>query len=216
MGLLLSPRLSGPVMATDGAVGRLDDVYYDDEEWSLQHLVIKLRRPVGTNRVLVSPDRWIDSSSGKEETTIALSRTEVSAAPDRDQEMPVSRRRTLGLTFLWPDVTGVGTTVPLGSVFSSDLQAPRPHLRSFRTTRRYLLATSRGVLGRLEDFVLDEGRRRVSCILVRLGTRFSYRLVCAPPSWVGRLDWTQGTAWSAVHPSTWRALSTYTPQGREP
>jgi sporulation protein YlmC with PRC-barrel domain len=43
------------ILAEDGEVGSVDDLYFDDEEWDIRYLVVNARRWIPGRKYLVSP-----------------------------------------------------------------------------------------------------------------------------------------------------------------
>lgn len=208
MKLLLSQIQGLRARAIDGNAGRINDLYYDDSAWSVRHLILRLPG-IGARFVSTRPEDLDLRSLSPTTLNLSLSRQQILSCPDRDETMPVSRQKTLGLSWLWPDPLSTGISMPPSLATGTPAESGDPHLRSFTHTRHYFVGTNQGILGRLEDFFIDGQFPRIGGVLVKLGSAFSHRIVLAPPSWLGAFDWAQGTAWSSVHPSTWRGLSTF-------
>jgi hypothetical protein len=49
------------VEASDGDVGRVDDVYFDDESWTLRYLVLKTGGWLSGRKVLIAPLALLDN-----------------------------------------------------------------------------------------------------------------------------------------------------------
>lgn len=43
------------ILAADGELGSVDDLYFDDEDWDIRYLVVNARRWIPGRKVLVSP-----------------------------------------------------------------------------------------------------------------------------------------------------------------
>ena len=77
--------------ATDGAIGRVEDFYFDDEDWGIRYLVVNtgswlsdrrvLISPIGGHRVLVSPDCIRDVSWSEAKVSVDLTRQAVGDLP---------------------------------------------------------------------------------------------------------------------------------------
>lgn len=81
--------LSYSVQARDGDAGHVEDFLVDDQNWTLQYLVVDTRNWLPGRKVMVSPSwiDWIDWSEGV--AHINLSQETIQKSPDYDQEAPV-------------------------------------------------------------------------------------------------------------------------------
>lgn len=55
---MLSPTndlLNLAVSASDGAIGNVKDLYFDDETWAIRHLVVETGSWLSSRKVLISP-----------------------------------------------------------------------------------------------------------------------------------------------------------------
>ena len=78
--------------ATDGEIGEVTDVYFDDERWTIRYMVVATGRWLHGRKVLISPISvrglsWDDSVMG-----VTLSRQQVRDSPSIDTDRPVSRQ----------------------------------------------------------------------------------------------------------------------------
>lgn len=78
--------------ATDGAIGDVKDLYFDDEAWAIRYLVVETGSWLFSRRVLVSP-----IAAGKPDWTskllpVSLTQDQVKNSPDIDTDMPVTRQ----------------------------------------------------------------------------------------------------------------------------
>ena len=43
------------LLATDGVIGKVDDLYFDDEDWGIRYLVVNTGSCLSNRKVLISP-----------------------------------------------------------------------------------------------------------------------------------------------------------------
>ena len=81
------------IRATDGDIGRVDDFYFDDREWTIRYLVVDTGQWLPGRRVLISPRaiRRVDLDAGALE--LDLTKQKIHDSPDMDTSQPVSRQR---------------------------------------------------------------------------------------------------------------------------
>jgi len=95
------------VQATDGELGTVDQLYFDDETWAIRYLTVELGW-LGTRRVLISPISVIHADWIGRRLDVALTKRQVENSPDIDTDKPVSRQheiqRVLRISVLlgWP------------------------------------------------------------------------------------------------------------------
>ena len=70
------------VAATDGDIGHIDDILFDDVDWALRYFVIDTRNWWPGKQVLVATS-WIDTIDWAEQkVSISLSRAEIESSPE--------------------------------------------------------------------------------------------------------------------------------------
>jgi len=80
------------IQATDGSIGHVKDFVFDDESWAIRYLVVDTRNwwP-GGKKVLIAPG-WIREISWTEgSVSVNLTREQVKASPEFDENMVVDR-----------------------------------------------------------------------------------------------------------------------------
>lgn len=99
------------IHATDGNIGHVKNLYFDDKTWVVRYLVVETGNWLSNRKVLISPiaigrPNWI-----ARELPVPLTMEQVKNSPDIDTEKPVSRQYEIayqgyyGYPFYW---TGTG------------------------------------------------------------------------------------------------------------
>jgi hypothetical protein len=81
--------------ATDGDIGSVHDLYFDDQDWTVRYIVVDTGTWLPGRRVLISP--LSVREAGEEQLRVDLTRSQVEASPDVDTARPVSRQQELAL-----------------------------------------------------------------------------------------------------------------------
>lgn len=111
------------IAARDGSLGKVEEAYFDDDRWTLRHLVVRTGSWFSGRHVLISPHavERIDLAAGQ--VVVALTRQQVEQAPDIDTDKPVSRQHEAsyydhyGYPYYWGGSGLWGaSTLPLGVV----------------------------------------------------------------------------------------------------
>jgi uncharacterized protein YrrD len=165
------------VIATDGLVGTVRDVYFDDERWVVRYLVVETGNWLNAKRVLISPYavRFVDWQTRA--VVVNLTRDQVKHSPDIDTDKPVSRQqeeefhRYYGYPQYWPYSTywawgEMPLLVPPDQQGQEAAETAAPiqqdgtradaHLRSSQVVTGYHIQATDAFLGHVADFLFDE------------------------------------------------------------
>ncbi len=80
------------IMATDGAIGDVNDLYFDDDAWAIRYLVVDAGSWLSSRKVLISPIAAGKPDWENKRLPVSLTREQVSKSPDIDTDMPVTRQ----------------------------------------------------------------------------------------------------------------------------
>jgi uncharacterized protein YrrD len=184
-----------PVVATDGKVGRVCNLLFDDQSWKVRYFVVDLRSWLTRREVVVSAS-LMDRPNWKKKLVRALiTREEVRHSPGVDSAKPVARQQKLALReyYGWPATwRHFGEfsipSSPTGREFSARAQDD-PHLRSTNDMEGYELWNKRYPIGRLENFILDDGSWLIRYLEVRSGDWLHRRSLWVSTAAVESLSW---------------------------
>jgi uncharacterized protein YrrD len=198
-----SKRILGlKVAATDGAIGSIHDIYFEDEAWSIRYFVVDTGGWLSGRRVLLSPRALGRPDRDAAQVPASLTQEQVRNSPPYDFAQPISLQYETELAgyYTWPDPSmypisvvmaapPVPTVVP-GAVHAAAVErTPGPHLRSIRDLFGYAIHVRGGEIGTAEDFIVDDRSWRIDRIVVETGTWFSGRKVAVPSRYSRRIRW---------------------------
>ncbi len=205
--------------ASDGAIGTVKDVYFDDERWYVRYFVVDAGTWLEGRMVLISPGaitkpRYDDKTLGT-----ALTQVQVRGSPSVTTDRPVSRQQELELNryYAWPyywtaPVLGMGLGGITAALQSPDVAPDEgrgaadpnhtsteremreaakgdPHLRSAAAVRGYTIEAIDGAIGHVEDFVIEDKTWEVRYVLVDTRNWWPGKKVLVPRSAVRDIDW---------------------------
>lgn len=139
--------LGNPIAATDGEMGRVDAIFFDDRQWNVRYLVVDAYAPLLGRKVLISPDRIEPSAASASAVSVSLTQDEVKHGPGVDSERPM-------------DALYEAT---------KDREASRSHLRSSEEVIGYAVHGAEGLIGHVDDLLVDGDTWCVTCLLVDTG-----------------------------------------------
>lgn len=201
IGALGRCRVVGP----DEPIGRLRDLYFDDQSWTVRYLVVDRPPWPSFRRILVSPISVVDIDVDRRRITTGLTRMQAEGCPSVEDDRPVSRQHEidlavyLGFPFYWRGGRRWGTAEapadlrggqpPPHAEHVLDLALGDPHLRSMRALHGYAIQATDAEVGHVTDFLLESDTGAMRYVVVGLHNWWpgSHRLIAV--DWVVRVSW---------------------------
>ncbi len=96
------------IQATDGAIGEVDDILFDDASWTVRYFVVNTGTWFNRERVLLSPESFRGIDWDHRSVVVGLKRQQVKDSPDVSTNLPVSRfeEERLRGYYAWPTYWG--------------------------------------------------------------------------------------------------------------
>lgn len=193
------------IQATDGDIGEIYDVYFDDESWTVRYVVVETGNWLFNRRVLLSPASFGRPDQEKDSFPVSLTRQQVQDSPDVDLEKPISRTKEheLHTYYGWPAYwVGGGPIMPGAAPIITDVdqeqtesvavaqeQEVETHLRSAREVSGYRIQASDGEIGHVQDFILDDETWDIRYVVVDTRNWWMGKEVLVAPQWIQGVDW---------------------------
>ena len=155
-----------PILAADGAIGFLVDVYFDDRNWQVRYFVLDTGRPMPRRQVLVAP-ACVVPADGDARIHVRLTREQVEKCPELDDDKPVYLQHDMGA------VTARGD----------------PHLRSAEVVMGFAVYGPPGRAGHLKDILIDSRDWTVTSFVVDTGIWLPGKRSLVSPADIDGLDW---------------------------
>jgi sporulation protein YlmC with PRC-barrel domain len=199
------------IEATDGSIGRVHELLFDDIRWVIRYVVIDTGTWLPGRRVLISPIS-VDSIDGvHKRVLVRLDKGRIRNSPDIYTDQPVSRQKEAvfnayyGYGSYWagPDVWGPAVyprelrrTAPYvawpGTEAGAQAQQGDPHLRRTREVAGYHVAATDGEVGHVDDFVIDDEAWTISHLVLDTSNWPGGRTVLLAPALVRSIEWSRG------------------------
>jgi hypothetical protein len=201
------------IHASDGLLGTVHDLFFDDRDWVLRYFVVNTGRWFPGRRVLISPASVEDLDWGALEIRVGLSQEQVKNSPDIATDKPVSRQEEERLVehYTWPIYWAAphaealaGVSVPEVERAMREAKKKRaatgnesgdPDLRSMREVIGYHIKVRDGSIGHVEDFVGDDENWAVRYMVIDTRNWLPGKKVLVSPAWIESINWNE----SAVH-----------------
>jgi uncharacterized protein YrrD len=166
------------VIATDGMIGRVVDLLFDEVKWTVRYLVVNAGEWLPRNRVLISPYavRFVDT--GSRLIVSSATRSKVAGSPRMDGSSRITRQQE------WDYCAYFGYSAPMPI-------APDVTLRSFRAVSGFLVRGAGEPLGRVDDLLFDEGSWIIQRIVISAGRWFEGKRFEIAPERLHTVSWNE-------------------------
>lgn len=221
--------------ATDGVVGRVDDLLFDDHLWRVRYLVIDTGGWLAGRRVLISPAAV--RTHEEHCLTASLSRAQVESSPGAGTAgLTRADEEKLHEHYRWPPYWGgvaggfglagdvmpdPATRVPpphadapLTGASGSPARAgagvaAHPELRSARHLRTKPMHATDGEIGEIDDLLIDTVAWQVRYLVVDTRRWWPGGRVIVAPAWLAGVDWDTGHVSAALSRDAIKASPKY-------
>ena len=167
--------------ASDGEVGKVADLYFDDDTWTVRYIVVQTGNWLGDHRVLITPRRVDRVEQDRKVIEANLTRVEVKASPPAESDKPVSECMEI-----------IFSPRPFSSpAYESERCSENAdvHLRSTKEVEGYTLTATDGDIGHVAGFIVDDIDWVIRYLVVDTRDLWPGKNVLVSPEWVEEVDW---------------------------
>jgi hypothetical protein len=204
------------IRATDGELGTVDELYFDDETWAIRYLTVETGGWLGGRAVLISPISVIHADWPAQRLDVALTKKQVENSPNIDTHQPVSRQhealysRYYGYPYYWggPYLWGAApypadlVTPPIVPMLAVEEEIPSQpedsHLRSTAAVTDYSLEAVDGEIGHVDGFVVDDDVWAIRYLEVATRNWWPGKKVLVSPAWIERVSWEDSRVYAGL------------------
>ena len=199
------------ITATDGELGHVRDVYFDDANWTVRYFEVDTGGWLSGRNVLLSPASVSGIDWGGESLRVNLTREQVENSPGLDAAVPVSRQHELALShyygfphywtgpFIWgytafpmlvdPLPYDPATAQKTGEPVDEQPAEGDPHLRSKDEVVGYQIQASDDTVGHVDDFLFDERDWSIRLLVIDTRDWLPGKHVLISPARVRSVSW---------------------------
>ena len=207
------------IHATDGVIGHVRGVYFDDESWVARYLVVDTGGWFANRKVLISPMSVVHMNRLDRTLSVCITRQQVKDSPDIDTDKPISRQHEsgylgyYGYPYYWDGggLWGAGSFPSLllnvsehGMSESNDrseierIQAmgeagtapgDDAHLRSCEAVTGYRIEASDGHIGHVKSFLVEEATWAIRYLIVTTSDWWMGHDVPIAVRWIDKVSW---------------------------
>lgn len=204
------------VAATDGDIGEVKDVYFNDEHWAIRYLIVDT---AGfwqeAHQVLIYPMAFRNVEWATQRFHLALTVEKVKNSPRAELDLPVSRQfeQTYFQYYDWPFYWGqddlAGSWSTPGSLSQGawvGLREDQPkgdhHLRSAQEVIGYHIEGTDEGIGHVQDLIVDDQTWEIRYLVVDTNTWWAGKSVLLAPHWIDRISWEENTVFLSLPRAT--------------
>ena len=168
----------------NGELGKVKDFYFDDLQWVIRYVVVRLGVLFQGRDVLLSTAAL--GLAGLETINTRLTREQIRHSPDVSTETPVTRQyeeelhRYYALPYYW-------SYQELRDHRSEE--AHNTHLQSMKELLGYHIQAPDGEIGHVSDFLLEDGAWRIRYLIVNTGNWLSGKKILLAAAWAQKILW---------------------------
>src|SRR5690625_3113895 len=171
------------IEATDGGMGKIQDVYFDDKKWAVRYAVLDTRKWLPGQRVILSPTAFVNLNKQEETLEVVHDKETVRNSPEITEESFISNdvEHTLSGYYGWSRYW-MGNMLwgaqdqpmpPTGEPVVTDELQQEPQindpldygLRSEEETLDFKVHVSDGGIGRVADMIFDDEYWKIRYII---------------------------------------------------
>jgi hypothetical protein len=197
------------LVAADGPMGDVHDIYFDDHEWVVRYYVIDTGKWLPGRKVLLPPHTVRPPLPDSLALPVDLTREQVRNSPDIDTERPIERQAELALyehygwAPYWVAIEPPAPVVPIktaGEAAEAERQAMigrlggDPHLRSGKEISDYRVEAMDGEIGQIDDLLLDDQTANIRYAVVDTRNWLPGKHVLIAPQWIREVTWAESKA----------------------
>jgi hypothetical protein len=196
--------MNNRIGATDGTIGHVRDLYFDDIAWVVRYLVVDTGQWLSGRQVLISPLSLAAADAADRTLPVVITREQVRHSPNIDTAKPVSRQHEMQYLdyYSYPYYWG-GLGFWGGGYYPGDLVAANglrtrpdpepvrgdPHLRSCDAVLKYRIGASDGEIGHVQGYMIDTATWAIRYLVVDTSNWWLGHQVLVTPPWFERISW---------------------------
>jgi len=215
------------IQATDGEIGHIEDIYFEEDTWLVRYFVVNVGNWLIKDEVLLVPSAITGVNEDNEKLLVGLTREQVENSPDVETEMPISRQREIELFehYGWdpywdlpgtagvhaaaygtyparPTAAGVPTKKvedkPAQTAVSETPPEPTTDLRSSDEVIGYDVQAHDEETGHVEDFIVDTEHWVIRYMVVDTRDWLPGRKVIISPAWISGIGWARSEVYVSI------------------
>lgn len=199
--------------ATDGEMGKIKDLYFDDDKWAVRYAVVDTRKWLPSKRVLLSPSGFERLDPERKRVEVKYDKDKVRHSPTVPEDTAITPETEISLAgyygwnrywmgnMMWgvqdrpiTDFHQISADEEmLREEFNMQENRTKYNLRSVGESLNYRVHGNDGKLGKVVDLVVSNDNWKISYIVIHLdGKPIGDHLYTIDPDRIQSVDWFEG------------------------
>jgi uncharacterized protein YrrD len=203
-------------------MGKVKEFYFDDRHWTIRYLVADTGNWLTGRQVLISPYALVAVNSDTHDIVTDLTKKQIEDSPSLNSDKPVSRQfeETYYGYYGWPPYWGGPYMWGYYPYIVRDREKWReahqgekawdPHLRSTHDVSGHHIQASDGVIGHIEDFIIDDETWAIRYLIIDTRNWWPGKKVLVSPQWIERVSWQESKVFVNLSRETIKHSPEYT------
>lgn len=194
--------------ASDGVIGSITDLLFDDVTWRIRWLVIDTGEWLFGRKILLPPSALGHVNHIGHQYSVLLTKQQIKDGPSVTTDKPVSRQMETGLYdyYGWAPYWSTGFYMGGYGYTGGVMEPPGPgfeqaqaeavradkgdaHLRSVREVTGYGLEATNGEIGHVVDFLLEDADWSIHYLVADTRNWWPGKKVLISPRSIASIDW---------------------------
>ena len=187
------------IHASDGELGKVEELYFDARTWVVRYVVVNTGGWLFDRKVLIAREALGIPNWNARTIHVQLTREQVRNSPTIDTEQPISREQELLLHrhYAWKayweetqfefvhEPSALSLELAAGNLTTSDMR-----LRGTESISGRRVHAKDKELGLVNDFILDDESWEIRYMVMESrGFMTDIRKTLIPTQWIDRIDW---------------------------
>lgn len=186
------------LLAQDGGIGKLKQIYFDDQYWIVRYFAVHTGLWLTGKDVLIMPSLISNVDEKSNGLSVELSREKIQYCPPVDTALPISRQyeqdffHYYGLKPYWNENPPFGRKpVPSAHSSADDMKPENSYLHSSEDIKGFHIHTLDGEIGHVEDIILEAPEWTIRYLEVDIRNPLFGKKVLVSPTWFNSVDWSR-------------------------
>jgi hypothetical protein len=190
------------IHAKDGDIGKVDEFFFEDKYWVVRYLVVDIGKWILGRKILISPVALRHPDKENNIFTVDLTKEQIKASPTTDTDKPIARQHEhdlhahYGWTAYWePGPFSGELAIAQAEYMGQEEKEGDPHLRSTNIVIKYHVHATDGMIGHVDDFIIDDENWAIKYIIVDTHNWLPGRKVLISLKLIENLNWAESIAY---------------------
>ena len=193
------------IQATDGELGSIDEIYFDDQNWAIRYFTVDTEGWLGGRQVLISPAAVTRLDWGAKLLYVTMTRAQIENSPGIEEHQPVSMQQEEAYAVYnglpGSNVLSGGPVVDsITDEVSVNLRKKLldSHLRSYSEVIGYYIEAVDGEIGHVDSLIVDDESWTVRYLEIGTRSWWPGKKVLVSPEWVQRVSWEESKVYVGI------------------